>query len=237
MSRALLGLKSVRSRGASSTRWMKRVMRPKKRSLRKKPKCCACTRKWSTVPRRPRRSYRGASAPSVPRHVDRRKVPIAIRRRLPNRRPQHPQIEFELVMASRRTSCISGTVQTPLPLRGWRVQFAFAHETHKRRLSLGWSVAERVGFEPTSPVTETTRFPGVPVQPLQHLSRAPSLTNPASYEPFFTRERPTLAWPQPSIRGVTSIAIPGPLLRFYSQVRWRFTDYFGCGIMRNQPPG
>jgi hypothetical protein len=33
------------------------------------------------------------------------------------------------------------------------------------------TLAERVGFEPTSPRKETTRFPGVPVQPLQHLSR------------------------------------------------------------------
>ena len=31
-------------------------------------------------------------------------------------------------------------------------------------------MAERVGFEPTVPVTRDTRFPGAPVRPLQHLS-------------------------------------------------------------------
>ena len=31
-------------------------------------------------------------------------------------------------------------------------------------------VAERVGFEPTVPISRDTRFPGAPVQPLQHLS-------------------------------------------------------------------
>ena len=33
-----------------------------------------------------------------------------------------------------------------------------------------WLVAERVGFEPTVPITRNTRFPGAPDRPLQHLS-------------------------------------------------------------------
>jgi hypothetical protein len=32
------------------------------------------------------------------------------------------------------------------------------------------TLAERVGFEPTSPFAEATRFPVAPVRPLQHLS-------------------------------------------------------------------
>ena len=31
-------------------------------------------------------------------------------------------------------------------------------------------LAERAGFEPARALTDSTRFPGVPVQPLQHLS-------------------------------------------------------------------
>jgi hypothetical protein len=44
-------------------------------------------------------------------------------------------------------------------------------------------VAERVGFEPTVPIARDTRFPGAPVQPLQHLSY--EKLRPYSKEPFY----------------------------------------------------
>ena len=39
-----------------------------------------------------------------------------------------------------------------------------------RGAQTGHGLAERVGFEPTIPITRDTRFPGAPVRPLQHLS-------------------------------------------------------------------